>query len=290
MLGTHQKRNTMQTKGIFWLYILLAASVAFAEPPRLQFELLDVGQGLSFLIRSESCNTLYDTGTQKSGIDTMLANRNIDTLCSVILSHWHNDHFGGLYAIAKMAKKQKLKLKRLIVFNDYPLKENNAKIRESIFKNFAEIGIHIREVHRGDTIMDFAPFNAKVLWPQAADSSVTENSASMVLYISDSLKGFLFMGDLGEKEERVLLGLEPELNAYYLQVGHHGSKTSSSLPFLKRIRPRMAFIGVGRNNQYKHPRPETLLRLKQVMQDTTQIYRTDIHGNVKFEWGYGVMD
>jgi competence protein ComEC len=266
----------------------VAGQVAFAEPTRLQFEMLDVGQGLSFLIKSENCNVLYDTGTPKSGIDTMLANRNIDTLCSVILSHWHIDHAGGLNTLAKMAKDQKLIVKRLIVYNDYPLKEYSARIRKSIFEDFAEMGIPVREVHRGDTIMDFAPFNAKILWPQAADSSVTENSASTVLYISDRLRGFLFMGDLGENQEHILLDLEPDLNAYFLQVGHHGSKTSSSLPFLKQIQPGMAFIGVGRDNSYKHPRLETLARLKQVMQDTTRIYRTDIHGNVKFEWIYGV--
>jgi competence protein ComEC len=270
------------------LFSLMVFVLAFTkEHPRLQFEMLDVGQGLSFLIKSESCNVLYDTGTLESGIDTMLANRSIDTLCSVILSHWHIDHAGGLKTLAKMAKDQTLKIKRLIVSNDYPLKEYSARIRKSIFENFTEMGISIREVHRGDTIMDFTPFNAKILWPQAGDSLVTENSASTVLYISDSLRGFLFTGDLGESQEHILLRLEPDLSAYYLQVGHHGSKTSSSLPFLKQILPRMAFIGVGRNNSYKHPRPETLARLKQVMQDTTQIYRTDIHGNVKFEWVYG---
>jgi competence protein ComEC len=280
-------RNAMQTKSLIRFFILLAASVAFAGPPKLQFEMLDVGQGLSFLIKSENCNTLYDTGTLKAGIDTMLANKNIDKLCSVIISHWHTDHTGGLNAIAKMVKDKKLKLERLIVSYDYPLKEYNARIKKTLFENFAEMGIHIREVHRGDTIMDFMPFEVKVLWPQAADSSVTENSASTVLYISDSLKGFLFMGDLGEGQEAVLIKLEPNLKARFLQVGHHGSKTSSSLSFLERIQPSMAFIGVGRNNSYKHPRPETLARLKQVMQDTTRIYRTDIHGSVKYEWVYG---
>jgi competence protein ComEC len=268
----------------------VAGQTAFAETPRLQFEMLDVGQGLSFLIKSENCNALYDTGTPKSGIDTMLANRNIDTLCSVILSHWHIDHAGGLKTLAEMAKNQKLKIKRLIVSNDYPLKEYSAKVRESVFEDFAAAGIPVREIHRGDTIMDFAPFDAKILWPKAGDSSVTENSASTALYISDRLRGFLFMGDLGENQEHILLGLEPDLKAYFLQVGHHGSKTSSSLPFLKQIQPGMAFIGVGMNNSYKHPRPETLARLKQVMQDTTRIYRTDIHGSVKFEWIYGVVE
>jgi competence protein ComEC len=95
------------------------------------------------------------------------------------------------------------------------------------------------------------------------------------------------MGDLEESEEKRLLEFEPFLTATALQVGHHGSRTSSSWNFLAQIQPKMALISAGKNNSYGHPHPETLAKLHLIMQDTTQIFRTDKDGSVEIEWVYG---
>jgi competence protein ComEC len=269
------------------LSILLLLGACAKAPSKLRFEMLDAGQGLAFLVNSHGCATLYDVGDVEAGIDTMLINRNIDTLCSVIISHWHADHAGGLRLLAKMAEEQKLNIKRLVVSPDEPLKGAGLKLRESIFKNFARIEIPVREVYRGDTIGDFLPFKARILWPPPDDSSLSANSASLTLHLSDGKKGFLFTGDLEKEQEAVLMSLEPSLKVYYLQVGHHGSRTSSSLIFLQHIQPKMVFIGVGKDNKYRHPHPEILNRLYFVLQDSSKIFRTDILGSVQFEWIYG---
>ena len=249
------------------------------KPAKMLMEMLDVGQGLAFLIQAPKCAVMYDAGTKKSGIDTMLANRKIGKLCSVILSHWHEDHAGGLPVLAKMVKDKKLKINRLLVSHDYRLK---SKLRDSVVAEFERLNIPIYEKHRGDTIGDFAPFTARVLWSKQNDSSVTENGTSMVVYLSGGKRNFLFTGDLEAKQETVLLALEPNLKVHVLQVGHHGSRHSSSAQFLAQFKPQKAYISAGKSNRYKHPHKETIERLNAIMPDSN-IFRTDILGSVKFE-------
>lgn len=65
-----------------------------------------------------------------------------------------------------------------------------------------------------------------------------------------------------------------------LKVGHHGSNTSSTESFLNQVRPEIAIISVGLNNQYNHPSVEVLNRLKKL---NTTIYRTDEDGSLLLE-------
>jgi beta-lactamase superfamily II metal-dependent hydrolase len=263
----------------FCAFLFACSSGSLERQDKLYVEMLDVGQGLSFLIRGKNCNSLYDTGTPNSGIDTMLQNRGVKTLCSVILSHRHNDHAGGVPVLVKMAKNGELRINRVLFEND--------AAGEPYLNLLKEAGIATQEISRGDTIADFLPWSARILFP-AQNSSLTENAASIAMRISDSENSFLFMGDLEAEQEKSILELEPLLSATALQAGHHGSKTSSSWDFLAQIRPKMAFISAGKNNSYGHPHPQTLAKLRLILQDTTQIFRTDKDGNVEIEWVYGV--
>jgi competence protein ComEC len=246
---------------------------------KLYIEMLNVGQGLSFLIKSKDCNSLYDTGTPNSGLDTMLQNRGIKTLCSVVLSHRHNDHTGGMTTLVKMAKNGEIRIKRVIYASD--------TAEEPLLALLKEAGIETREIFRGDTLAEFMPWATRILFP-AQNSSLTENAASIAMRLSDSQNSFLFMGDLEAPQEKSILELEPLLSATALQAGHHGSRTSSSWDFLAQVQPKMAFISAGKNNSYGHPHPETLAKLRLILQDSTQIFRTDTDGSVELEWVYRV--
>jgi len=273
------------------LQVMACSSGAqYETPEKLRLEMLDVGQGLSFLIRGKDCDVLYDTGTPNSGIDTMLQNRGVKSLCSVVLSHWHNDHAGGIPTLAKMAKNGEIQIKRMIYARDIPLESEASgasRFRDSCLFFLEQAGIETKVVSREDTLADFLPWTARILLPME-EASATENNASVVMRISDSQNAFLFTGDLEAKQEKILLEREPLLTAFALQVGHHGSKTSSSWDFLAQVQPKMAFISAGKNNSYGHPYPETLAKLKIILQDTTQIYRTDRDGSVSVEWLYKI--
>jgi len=268
----------MKTEKFFLIcaFLLACTPGSLENQDKLYLEMLDVGQGLSFLIRGKNCNSLYDTGTPESGIDTMLRNRGVKTLCSVILSHRHNDHTGGVPTLVKMAKNGELRINRVL----FAASDTAGNSYLSLLK---EAGIGIQETSRGDTLADFLPWTTRILFP-AENSSLTENEASIAMRISDSENSFLLMGDLEAKQEKSILELEPLLSATALQIGHHGSKTSSSWDFLAQVQPKIAFVSVGKNNSYGHPHPETLAKLRLIVRDTTQIFRTDRDGNVEIEW------
>jgi len=275
---------------ILGVQIIACSSGPYENPDRLHIEMLDVGQGLSFLIRGRNCDFLYDTGTKNSGIDTMLQNRGVKRLCSVVLSHWHEDHVGGIPTLARMAKNGEIQIKRVLFARDIPLENGTStasRFRDSCLTLLNQAEIETEVISRGDTIADFLPWTTRILFP-TEDRSLTENNASVVMRISDSQNAFLFMGDLEAKQEKNLLEMEPLLVAFALQMGHHGSKTSSSWDFLAQVQPNMAFISAGKNNSYGHPHPETLAKLRIILPDTTQIYRTDRDGSISVEWVYKV--
>ena len=80
------------------------------------------------------------------------------------------------------------------------------------------------------------------------------------------------------KIENQLLAYGENLKSDILKAGHHGSKYSSSLQFLKLISPKAAIIEVGAKNRYGHPSPAALSRLKMI---NASIFRTDLNGDIE---------
>ena len=87
---------------------------------------------------------------------------------------------------------------------------------------------------------------------------------------------FLFMGDAGVTREKDILSSYKLNNINFLKVGHHGSDTSSSKEFIKKINPQISVISVGLNNRYGHPKEEVIDILSK-----SKIYRTDRDGTVE---------
>ena len=90
----------------------------------------------------------------------------------------------------------------------------------------------------------------------------------------------LLTGDLGWDGEERLRGQAGPLRVTVLKVGHHGSRFSSSAPFLEAARPALAIISVGARNPFRHPAPEALARLEAA---GARVYRTDRDGAVIVE-------
>lgn len=93
-------------------------------------------------------------------------------------------------------------------------------------------------------------------------------------------KNILFMGDATNKVEKELLEVYNLKNMDILKVGHHGSKYSSSIKFIKKIKPHVSLISSGLNNKFGHPHKETLENLKNIGSD---IYITSINGMIKIK-------
>ena len=87
---------------------------------------------------------------------------------------------------------------------------------------------------------------------------------------------YLFTGDLGIEGEEALMNKYGSLDVDILKVGHHGSKTSSSVEFITMLKPKVAMIGVGKKNRYGHPSQIVIKRMKNM---GSTILRTDQDGS-----------
>ena len=99
-----------------------------------------------------------------------------------------------------------------------------------------------------------------------------KNDDSLVIKLSYGEVDVLFTGDIGEDAEARLIASGQDLRSEILKVPHHGSRTSSSAPFLDAVRPRCAIFSLGKGNRYQFPHPEVVARYAA---RECQLWRTD---------------
>lgn len=280
----------------FWVFICgLAWSVALgilfsgctyespgsADPEPVRVTFLDVGQGLSVLLEVDGRFALYDTGPDSVGVVDSLLARGIDSLSWILLSHGHRDHVGGFLEMGAAVMAGRLHIGRLLVGPDTA----STAISDSVLMLARHLGLRVDTLVRGDSLWLSEGLNLSVQWPPEY-GRFGENRASVVMKVSldqESEASLLLTGDLDSVGERNLLDLSPNLSAELLQVGHHGSSGSSTLPFLSQVSPRFAAVSVGKGNRYGHPTAEVLRKLELVTGDSAAVFRTDLHGSIAFE-------
>ena len=137
----------------------------------------------------------------------------------------------------------------------------------------------------GDELLIEKYIKIQILWPkkeQITENILNNNSIVAKLVYEDF--SMLFTGDIEEIAENEILKLyssnQKLLKSDILKVGHHGSRTSSTEEFLNIISPKVAVIGVGKNNNFGHPNGNVLTRL-QVLNSV--VYRTDLNGEIIIE-------
>lgn len=105
-----------------------------------------------------------------------------------------------------------------------------------------------------------------------------ENDNSNVIYTELNGYKFMFMGDASTTTEKEIMNKYNLPDVDVLKVGHHGSKTSSSIEFIDEIKPKYSIISIGKKNRYGHPNKEVLDVLS-----NSKIYRTDEDGSIMFK-------
>lgn len=185
--------------------------------------------------------------------------------------------FGGLLYIM-----QEIKVNNVIIGKQYEKCENYKKFIEIVKKK----NIKVNVVEAGQKINIERNLFFDVLWP-CVDNMISENAInnnSLVCKLKYKNFSMLFTGDIEEIAEKAILAKYSKnkniLKADVLKVAHHGSKTSSTIDFLKAVKPNYAVIGVGKDNNFGHPSDITIQNLKDM---GVKIYRTDEIGEIEIK-------
>ena len=232
-----------------------------------QMHFIDVGQALSVLVECDGQFMLYDGGNVDDGslVVSYLQNQGVEELEYVFCSHAHEDHVGGLAAA----------LAYFPAYHVYsPVTEASTKCFQNFIKYTQQQGLQV-EVPAVGTVWQLGSATVQLLGPIKQYNDT--NDTSLVLRIDYSSTSFLLTGDMESDAERDLVESGANLKADVLQVGHHGSSTSSSYIFMNAVLPEMGIISCGANNKYGHPHEETLSILRDAGVDT---YRTDLLGTI----------
>jgi competence protein ComEC len=271
---------------------LVAAAVVIAmhpfpprlTPQRLELTVLDVGQGDSLFLSFPRGRTMlvdgggelgnFHSGGMRSGIDVgedvvspYLWSRGLKRIDVVALTHAHEDHLGGLPAIFENFRVGELWVGRDI---------QSAAYRQVLAAARAH-GVPVRHMKQGDTFSEDG-VSGSVLWPDdLSESQTAKNDDSLVLRLTDGTETLLLAGDIERPSERKILAEEQPVGVNFLKIAHHGSKTSTTDPFLSAAHPAFAAISVGRDNSFGHPSPEVTERLEAA---GVRVYRTDRDGAI----------
>ncbi len=245
---------------------------------RLEMHVLDVGQGDAIALRTPRGQwVLVDAGRRWDGGDAgrrtvvPYVRRMGGAVAAVVLSHAHDDHVGGAASVVRALSPQRW-WEPAFVTGSEAYRLALSEVRRG------KVSWH--RVRPGDRWeLDGVEF--RVLAPDSAWTAAQQdaNETSVVMRVRYGRVAFLLTGDAERDEERwILEHTDVELlRADVLKLGHHGSKTSSSTPFVEAIDPRLGVVSVGAGNRYGHPSPETL---DTFAERGVPVLRTDLEGTV----------
>jgi competence protein ComEC len=262
------------------MLFLIVAHPLSAGPPdgRLRVDFLDVGQGDSALLTMPDGSTLLvdgggrpdmrrrveddegaddfepDTrGVGEAVVSEYLWRRGLSRVDYVLATHADADHIDGLDAVMRAFKVEGALVAR-------------APSDDAEFLRFAaaarDAGVPVHLVGRGDRLR-FGAVTLEVLWPPLAEGDAdapSANNDSVVLRVRLGRRTLLLTGDAEADAEASLVSAGDDLACDVLKVAHHGSRTSSTQPFVDATRPALAVVSVGQDSPYGHPHAEVLRR------------------------------
>lgn len=256
--GTKERRSYWQMP---LTGVILLAFLLFRPVGGFEIDILDVGQGDGIFIRSESGDTLFIDGGSSNvsrvgeyRILPFLKAKGIRKIDYWAVTHTDQDHISGLEEILE---------------SDYPVKNLLVSadiVRDAGFEKLTELaeghGTAILFVQKGD-VLHLGEARAEFIAPERGAAGEDKNAASLVFYYKEGAFCGLFTGDIGEKEERLLLeGGETERVDFY-KAAHHGSGGSNSAEYLKALSPAVSVVSCARYNSYGHPAQSAVEHMRQ---------------------------
>lgn len=226
--------------GLACLVLLAAIPYIYWDrfaPPSVT--VLDVGQADAILIRQGGTVALVDCGLDERVVSALVRN-NVHHIDAVFVTHWDEDHWGGLPAVLEQFSVGTIAV-AADALEDAPVEVLNRP------------GVEYRQVRRGDTV-DIGSFCARVMWPfESVDGEGNEDSLVLLLSYVQEGKGLrmLLTGDAELDQEREFVQEVGDIDV--LKLGHHGSKVSVDGELLDVLKPELSLASAGEGNRYGHP-------------------------------------
>jgi competence protein ComEC len=262
----------MRSCALAWIAPLFLVRPPSPAPGEAWIDVLDVGNGLAVVVRTAHHALAYDTGPSWNGdADTgsrivvpFLRGEGVERLDGMVVSHADDDHSGGAASLA-LSRDPRWMLSPLP--EDHPL---HGIVEPSLR---CEAG----EWWRWDGV-DF-----RVLHPDAAIYTAQgrrkENDRGCVVKVATAARSMLLAADVEARSEAEMLTRgRAALRSDVLLVPHHGSRTSSTPPFIDAVSPSEAIFSVGYRNRFHHPNPAVVTRYAA---RRIAIWRTDDEGAIR---------
>ena len=268
-----KKYIKMLLSTLFVLLTLCSCNISFDNvitTPKgtLAVHFLDIGQGDSIFIELPNSQTmLVDAGENYygEGIINYIYDCGYEKLDYLVATHPHSDHIGSMSYIVRHMDIDAVYM---------PKVSTATKTYENLLDSISKKGLKIKTAIAGTRILDIDELEIVILAPVEIYEDDL-NNCSVILKITYKDRSFLLTGDAEKKEfEDVYL----DMSADVLKVAHHGSSTSTTEEILEKIKPEIAVISLGEDNEYGHPHKSTLKLLNNIDCD---IYRTDEDKTVK---------
>ena len=261
--------------GVVAFLPLLLVRASVPAPGEFWLDVLDVGQGLSAVVRTHGHTLLYDAGPAFSSdtdagsrvVVPFLRAQGVKQLDGFVVTHDDSDHFGGANSVLEAMPVGWVATS---LPSDAPSVALAARrIRCFSGQSWDWDGVRFTMLHPA--------------WESYNSPASKDNARSCVLKIDSAFGSLLLPADIEQGSEMELLRMHPEaLHADVLVAPHHGSGTSSSIPFLARVAPSLIVIPVGYRNRFGHPKPEVLARYEAI---GSRVLRSDRDGAVMLRFG-----
>lgn len=240
----------------------------------LSVHFIDVGKADSIFIKCGKNNVLIDAGEKATYnvVQEYLRRINVKNLDLVVATHPHSDHIGGLPNIIK-----NFPIKKIIMPKIKDELVPTAKCYENLLIALKNKNIFVENPIVG-TSFNIGDLNFTVLAPKLDNNYDNLNDFSVVLKMVYKSQSFIFTGDAQSESEKDIIKTGLDISTNVLKVGHHGSKTSTSVAFLNKVSPQYAVISVA-DDRYKLPKKIIIDRLKN---KNVKILRTDLDGTIVF--------
>jgi beta-lactamase superfamily II metal-dependent hydrolase len=240
-----------------------------APAGELEIHFLDVGQGDATLLKHDEVAVLIDTGRHNaSDVVPHLRAHGVDMLDLIVVTHPHADHLGQFDQIVDAVT-----VTEVWWSGSTATTQTFGRAVDALERSTAAY----EEPRAGDTT-SIGPLHFEVVNPAAGTDLGDLHDASLAFRITYGDVRLLFTGDAEEATEARMVAQYPgTLEAEIFQLGHHGSRTSTSAGFLSAVDPAVAIYSAAAANSYGHPHAEVLDRLGA---SGVEVYGTAVHGTV----------